>query len=92
MNTKIDQEVAKYLIEVDLNFQQKPVELRFRQGIGAFMFNRILPGQCHERGWQRKGLTFDGDHPVRFEAVKSEIPPVKNVDPWSALYSDCPAA
>src|SRR5258708_10427510 len=40
---------------------QKAVELRFRQGIGAVMLDRILRGD-HEKGqWKRESLAVHGD-------------------------------
>ena len=45
----------------DLNLEEKPVELRLRQRIGPFRFDRILRGEHHERLRQGQGAAFERD-------------------------------
>ena len=48
---------------IDDRLEQEPVHLRFGQGIGAFLLDRVLGGQ-HQKGLgQRKGLGTNGDLP-----------------------------
>jgi hypothetical protein len=47
---------------VDLH--EEPVELRLRQGIGAFLFDRVLRGEHVERRGQRP--VFAGDRHLAF--------------------------
>ena len=41
---------------VDNQFENKPVHLRFWQGVGSLLLNRVLGGQNHERFWQFMGF------------------------------------
>ncbi|SLM49057.1 protein of unknown function [Nitrospira japonica] len=54
---------------IDQHLHQEPVELRLRQGIGAFLLDGILRRQHHEQIRHRMGRTSDGDLPFlhRFE-------------------------
>ena len=44
-----------------IDLQEEPVQLRFRQGIGAFLFQGVLRRQNVERLGQGLGLAGDGD-------------------------------
>ena len=48
----------------DIDLQQEPVELRFRQGIRAFLFQRVLGGEHMER--LRQGVILTGDRNAMF--------------------------
>ena len=43
----------------DQDLQQEAVELGFRQRVGAFLLDRVLRGDGHERGGEREALAFD---------------------------------
>ena len=45
----------------DLDEEHEPVELRFRQRVGAFLFDRVLRREDEKRRLQRVGGTEDGD-------------------------------
>ena len=53
----------------DVQLEHETIELRFRQLIRAFLFERILRGENKERIGERIGLFADGDLPLlhRFE-------------------------
>ena len=49
---------------VDQNLEQEAVQLRLRQRVGAFLVERVLGGQHHERRRQREAFALDGDLPL----------------------------
>src|SRR6056297_2594807 len=55
----------------DINFEEKPVELRFRQAVCPFVLNRILC--CHYQEWSLKQmcLTVHGNLPLFHHLKKS---------------------
>ena len=46
---------------VNHHMHQEPVELGFRQGVGAFLFDGVLGGHYHEQAIQREGAHADTD-------------------------------
>ncbi|MNY12213.1 hypothetical protein D3C86_1452820 [compost metagenome] len=48
---------------VHAHFEHEAVQFSFRQGVSAFLFDRVLRGEHHERLRNRQWLAFEGDLP-----------------------------
>ena len=48
----------------DLELEHEPIDLRFRQRVGAFLLNGVLRRQYQERFFELEGLFPDGDLPL----------------------------